>query len=272
MSKAKQSNLKKAREANASRTRRNPEKTRKAILEVAGKMMALDGPEGLSVSQIAQQAGVNRGTAYHHFQTREQLIAATMEHVSQRLHDEVFAQIDSENRLRPRDIIEKLALFAVENPEFGPAWLHQMIRDRAAIDNDPFWRGMVSSLREFTLTDYAQPGIDVEVHALTVLTSLFTWPLWADARNKSSRQRKQLAQRYTTEALRLAGNGVARPGAFEDIDKMRAPTAGVQKKAKAPKKAPARTKATATGVLKSKAKAKTKTRAKTPAASRRNKS
>ena len=99
MAKVKQLQGKKSSDIAATRTRRNPEKTRKAILDVAGKMMALDGPEGLSVSQIAQQAGVNRGTAYHHFQTREQLIAATMQHVSQRLHDEVFAHRDPEDRL-----------------------------------------------------------------------------------------------------------------------------------------------------------------------------
>lgn len=202
----------------ASRARRNPEKTRKAILDVAGKMMALDGPEGLSVSQIAQQAGVNRGTAYHHFQTREQLIAATMRHVSQRLHDEVFDEIKSESRPPPRNIIEKLATFAIENPEFGPAWLHQMIRDRDAIERDPFWQGMLNSLNEFAQSGDAQPDIDVEVHAVTVLTSLFTWPLWVDARQKSPRQRKQLAERYTTEALRLARHGVAKQDVFENAE------------------------------------------------------
>ena len=206
----------KSKDAVATRTRRNPEKTRKAILDVAGKMMALDGPEGLSVSQIAQRAGVNRGTAYHHFQTREQLIAATMLHVSQRLHDEVFAHKDPEDRLAPRSLIEKLATFAIENPEFGPAWLHQMIRDRNAIENDPFWQGMVNSLNEFTQSGDAQPDVDVEVHALTVLASLFTWPLWVDARQKTPRQRKQLAQRYTQEALRLARSGVARSDVFDE--------------------------------------------------------
>lgn len=259
MPKTKQKKIKSPATGASSRTRRNPEKTRKAILDIAGKMMALDGPEGLSVSQIAQKAGVNRGTAYHHFQTREQLIAATMEHVSQRLHDEVFAQVDYENRLRPRDIIEKLALFAVENPEFGPAWLHQMIRDRAAIEKDPFWQGMVSSLKEFTQTEYAHPDIDVEVHALTVLTSLFTWPLWADARQKSTRQRKQLAKRYTDEALRLAANGVVRPGAMQMLDEIRTPKPAAQKKA-APKKA--KSAASTKRKVASKAKAK-KAKAKT---------
>ena len=51
----------------AQKPRRDPERTREAILEVAAKLLARDGPEGLSVSQVAKVAGVNRGTAYHHF-------------------------------------------------------------------------------------------------------------------------------------------------------------------------------------------------------------
>jgi len=260
MAKVKQLQGKKSSDIAATRTRRNPEKTRKAILDVAGKMMALDGPEGLSVSQIAQHAGVNRGTAYHHFQTREQLIAATMQHVSQRLHDEVFAHRDPEDQLAPRGLIEKLATFAIENPEFGPAWLHQMIRDRSAIENDPFWQGMVSSLKEFSQSGDAQPDIDIEVHALTVLSSLFTWPLWVDARQKSSRQRKQLAQRYTQEALRLARQGVARPGAFEEIEGSRNSVAAAPKKSAAKKRVGANAKTQVRA--KAKAKATTASRSK----------
>jgi AcrR family transcriptional regulator len=256
MANSKQHHGKKSSAAGTSRTRRNPEKTRKAILDVAGKMMALDGPEGLSVSQIAQQAGVNRGTAYHHFQTREQLIAATMQHVSQRLHDEVFAHRDPEDRLAPRGLIEKLATFAIENPEFGPAWLHQMIRDKNAIENDPFWQGMVSSLKEFSQSGDAQPNIDIEVHALTVLSSLFTWPLWVDARQKTSRQRKQLAHRYTTEALRLARQGVARLGAFDEAEDSSISVAP------GPKKSSAKNRVGASAKTKVKAKAATTSRSK----------
>ena len=32
--------------------RRDPERTREEILEVAGRLLAEDGPEGLSVSQV----------------------------------------------------------------------------------------------------------------------------------------------------------------------------------------------------------------------------
>ncbi|MDZ4081145.1 TetR/AcrR family transcriptional regulator [Hydrocarboniphaga effusa] len=50
--------------------RRDPEGTRTAMLEAAGALLAKEGAEGLSVSQIAPLARVNRGTAYRHFQAR----------------------------------------------------------------------------------------------------------------------------------------------------------------------------------------------------------
>src|SRR5262245_45745080 len=75
-----------------SRTRRprEPDRTREAILEAAREVLAQDGKEGLSVVRVAHRAGVNRGTAYQHFQTREQLIDATVAWVSDKLYQAVF--------------------------------------------------------------------------------------------------------------------------------------------------------------------------------------
>src|SRR6185503_18542024 len=72
------------------RRRRDPEGTRELILEAARGVLAQDGKEGLSVAQVAQIAGVNRGTAYQHFQTREQLLEATAALVSEKLYRAVF--------------------------------------------------------------------------------------------------------------------------------------------------------------------------------------
>src|SRR6185295_1942393 len=76
------------------RRKRDPERTREAILEAAREVLAQDGKEGLSVAQVAQRAGVNRGTAYQHFQTREQLIVATAAWVSDKLFRSVFGDPD----------------------------------------------------------------------------------------------------------------------------------------------------------------------------------
>src|SRR6266404_4882297 len=72
------------------RKKRDPGGTREAILQAARKILALGGKEGLSVARVAQRAGVNRGTAYQHFQTRAQLIEATAAWVSEKLYREVF--------------------------------------------------------------------------------------------------------------------------------------------------------------------------------------
>ena len=70
---------------NRRRRRRDPERTREAILEAARTRLAKDGPEGLSLSEVAHLAGVNRGTAYQHFETRDKLIKATAQWVSDKL-------------------------------------------------------------------------------------------------------------------------------------------------------------------------------------------
>src|SRR5580692_12378377 len=72
------------------RRKRDPQSTREAILEAARQQLSQDGKEGVSVAQGAQRAGVNRGTAYQHFQTREQLIEATSISVSEKLYRAAF--------------------------------------------------------------------------------------------------------------------------------------------------------------------------------------
>jgi AcrR family transcriptional regulator len=75
------------------RRKRDPESTRSSILEAAKTILAQDGAEGLSVSSVAKLAGVNRGTAYQHFQVKEDLIRATLELVSHQLLDAVARPI-----------------------------------------------------------------------------------------------------------------------------------------------------------------------------------
>src|ERR1700756_4856569 len=106
------------------RTRRprDPEATREAILEAARTRLAVTGPEGLSLSEVAHLAGVNRGTAYQHFETREKLIKATAEWVSDKLFRAMFGDPATigERRVEEADVSElmdRLANFAMDNPE-----------------------------------------------------------------------------------------------------------------------------------------------------------
>lgn len=203
------------------KSRRDPEQTRAAILEVAGKLLAKDGPEGLSVSQVAQLAGVNRGTAYHHFPTRSELIEATKAWVSDKLRREVFGDAmpgtEGYERRDPREIIESLVNFAMEYPELGRVWLHEVLSSSQPA-SDPFWNIYKAHIDTFVDSEYSQPGIDAEVHAVSLLVGVFLWPVWARTHTNSAAGRRKMAQRFTDEMLRMSLHGTLRKEKFPQHD------------------------------------------------------
>jgi AcrR family transcriptional regulator len=201
---------------------RNPEGTREAILEAARQVLAQDGKEGLSVSQVARRAGVNRGTAYQHFQTREQLIEATAEWVSDKLFHAVYGDLapvagQTVDSVGVRRVTEHLADFAMENPELGRAWLFELLSSRRPA-SDRFWRAYESSFEELAKTEYAQPGIDTEVVSVLTLAGMFLWPVWARAHTRNAKERQQMAKRFSREVLRLSLHGTLRPEKYPELD------------------------------------------------------
>lgn len=180
-------------------------------------LLAKDGPEGVSVSQVAKLAKVNRGTAYQHFQTREQLLDATTAWVSQRLTEEVFgSRAESGGLHAAQDVIDHLVGFAMENPELGRVWLFEMLTSKRPA-NDSFWKQFNTRLENFAKSDYAQPGIDCEVHSVLILTSTLLWPVWVRAHARSAKDRQQMAKRFSAEMLRMSLKGIMRPEKFGEL-------------------------------------------------------
>jgi AcrR family transcriptional regulator len=206
------------------RRKRDPQSTREAILEAARQQLSQDGKEGVSVAQVAQRAGVNRGTAYQHFQTREQLIEATAAWVSDQLYRSVFGDpavaheppLDSTN---VAGITEHLAEFAMENPEIGRVWLFELLSSRRPT-NDPFWQQYVSNFERFAKSDLAQPGIDAEVMSVLLLAGAFLWPVWARSHARSAKERQQMSKRFTREVLRLCLHGTLKPDKYADLEEL----------------------------------------------------
>ncbi|WIW90127.1 TetR/AcrR family transcriptional regulator (plasmid) [Sphingobium sp. V4] len=208
------------------RRSRDPEATREAILEAARALLAKDGPEGISLSEVAVLAGVNRGTAYQHFETRDKLIQATADWVSDRMFRAVFGDPETigERRVEQVDIADttdRLAIFAMENPELCRIWLMQLLASPDPMA-DPFWREYEGSLQRFADTDLAQDGIDVEVLSVMMLAGAFLWPVWAQSHARADEERRDLARRVAQESLRLCMYGSMRPERFPDIaDRLR---------------------------------------------------
>jgi AcrR family transcriptional regulator len=204
------------------RGKRDPEGTREAILEAAREVLARDGKEGLSVAQVAQCAGVNRGTAYQHFETREELIEATAAWVSEKLYRAVFgdpaiARDQAVETVSVEALTHHLSNFAMENPELGRIWLFELLSSRRPA-NDAFWRQYQSNLERFAATELAQPGIDTEVASVIMLAGFFLWPVWARSHARTPKERQQMAERFSREVLRISMHGTLRPEKYAALD------------------------------------------------------
>jgi AcrR family transcriptional regulator len=205
----------------SARRRRDPDATRVAILEAARTLLAKHGPNGLSVSQVAQLAGVNRGTAYQHFQTREQLLEETAAWVSEKLCNAVYGEGSAGNDGigpgDPQGVVEHLVGFAMENPELSRIWLFEVLNSNRPA-NDLFWKQYKTRFEKFANSELAQPGIDCEVSSVLVLIGAFLWPVWARAHAHSAKERQEMAKRFSCEVLRLSLHGTMRAEKYSELD------------------------------------------------------
>ncbi|MCE7795441.1 TetR family transcriptional regulator [Sphingobium sufflavum] len=185
--------------------------TREAILEAAHNLLARDGPEGLSLSEVARLAGVNRGTAYQHFRTRDRLIFATGRWMAEKLHHAAFAgRPPSAAALGDRGMASlagRLVGFAMERPELCRAWMLQLLSTPDP-SQDLFWRDYRTAIAALG-TDGQKAGMerpmDPEVAAVAMLAGAFLWPTWAQSRaTPPGTPDPASATRFAVEWLRIA--------------------------------------------------------------------
>jgi AcrR family transcriptional regulator len=65
--------------------------TRQALLDATIACLAEDGYANTTTSRVAERAGLSRGAHLHHFQTRQALLAAAMEHLAERRGEQLLA-------------------------------------------------------------------------------------------------------------------------------------------------------------------------------------
>ena len=75
-------------------TTRHTDATRKAIIEAAAELF-LDRPNGFSVQDVANRAGLTHRTVYRYFPTRHVLIGAAAQHLAPGFGEDSFAEVAS---------------------------------------------------------------------------------------------------------------------------------------------------------------------------------
>lgn len=195
---------------------------RERILERARSLLSNVGPEGMSLAKVARLAGVNRGTIYHHFASRNELLAVAAEWSSEQLANAVFAapfddgekHASQSNMLR---VISRLANFAIRNPEMSQAWLMQII-SMPDPSKDRFWREYYGRSLRFQRTPVPAQDLDPEVLAVITLAGTFLWPMWARAKSGGRANLQHYANRYIREFFRLMIHGTLQAQYVQDAD------------------------------------------------------
>ena len=60
-----------------------------AVLDAASELFAQQGPAATSIREVAARSGVNHGLVYRHFGTKEELVAAVLDHVSDQVNEAI---------------------------------------------------------------------------------------------------------------------------------------------------------------------------------------
>jgi AcrR family transcriptional regulator len=109
--------------------------TREALLDATIACLVEDGYASTTTSRVAERAGLSRGAHLHHFQTRQALLAAAMEHLAER---------------RGERLLE-----AAERLPSGPERLEQGL--------DLLWSGYASPLYQAALDLWTHARTDPEL-------------------------------------------------------------------------------------------------------------
>jgi AcrR family transcriptional regulator len=190
------------------RRRSDFDRSRKRLLESARKIAAERGPEALTVSEVAHQAGLNRTTAYQHFRTRDDLVTAVLEAMG----DELHAQL-SVPRPAP-ELIETMTELFSEQREMARLALHLLL------SGDPLprrgWERFVAHLGKVTHGSRAQDGVDAEMVGHILVATWLVWSLRARAEYDESEVPAATA-RLIRELKRLLLYGLFRPERVPDL-------------------------------------------------------
>ena len=76
------------------------------ILQTAEQLLATSSYEALSISEICEKAGVSKGGFYHHFSSKDQIIAVL---IGRQMQEHVYTQI--EPLLEKKDAVSLLHLY-----------------------------------------------------------------------------------------------------------------------------------------------------------------
>lgn len=166
--------------ADPAKQTRNPERTRRRILQAATRMFARRGYDGVPVDEIVAAAKVNKRMVYHYFGSKEGLYSEVLKGVFERLADFELRAFDLSETPEEMivNVLRSYFRFLGENPEFVAllSWenLHQgrfVNKHPGLLSKNPVLERLNEALGVGIETGVFHPRIDSK-HLLVSLISL----------------------------------------------------------------------------------------------------
>lgn len=186
------------------------------LLSAAGELFAAGGPEAVSVSAVAERAGVSRATVHRHIGTRAELLWE----VTGRLFSEMGVGID-----RPLDQagiaegVERLIDTLVGDPARSRRALLDLLGtpeeppdSNEPTDGDTLLTREVAMMRILAAGNLGQPGIDAEVLAVVNLAGMLLWSVLAERGVVAGGP-----EQFRSEIVRLLLHGAIDQDALTDL-------------------------------------------------------
>lgn len=183
---------------------RNPVQTRERLLQATVELLALKGPDALSIKEAAQLANVSRGVAYQHFADRDHLLREAKGWITERLLESVqYRSIASAD-----DVMLQTARLVMQNRDAATLLIADAIAGRELSTDHPINRMVRQTLKQMQSTGEARADLDIEILSYIFLGMTSTLVMLSRLPDSDH---EQLAQRFTRELSNFIRHGIFSP-------------------------------------------------------------
>jgi len=178
--------------------------TRKRLTTIAREMMAAGGEQSVSLVDVAERAGVTRGTVYHHFRKREDLIRAASDSLERTMEAIAYGTWEHD------DPYGEPAAQAARDPAGFRSHLREMLINGGKAT--AAGRGNIERFEEFKLEGRLQPDVDPFIGAMLAVSGEFA-ALMVMQTAKTPEEESELIRRFSITYHRLLYHGILNPDA-----------------------------------------------------------
>ena len=173
--------------------------TRAKLTSVALDIIAEGGEDTLSLADVAERAVVTRGTIYHHFKRRSELILAACEKLEAAMEALAFVNASDD------DPYGKVAALAAEDPAVFRSHLRLMLRDGPTATPD--LRANIAQFEKFMTEGRLQENVDPFIGAMLAVSGELAALLVMQTAT-SKEQADELIRRFSITFHRLLCHGI----------------------------------------------------------------